>query len=89
LDKNHITSQTIGDPIYITFRAYIFYAPDSHLDYSNLFRDVQVEKVGNPGENVKTERVVENQTECHEIGPNLSKDIAKPEGYIVVPKSMK
>jgi hypothetical protein len=35
-----------------------FDAPDAHFDYSSLFSDAQVEKVGNPGENVKTERTV-------------------------------
>jgi hypothetical protein len=39
---------------------------------------LQSKKVGNQGgKNVKTE----NQTECHEIKPNLSKDRAMPEGY--------
>jgi hypothetical protein len=27
-----------------------FDAPDAHFDYSNLFSDAQIEKVGNPGE---------------------------------------
>jgi hypothetical protein len=38
---------------------YNFDAPDAHFDYSSLFSDAQVEKVGNPKKkNVKTERAV-------------------------------
>jgi hypothetical protein len=51
-------------------------APDVHFDYSSLFSDDQVEKVGNPKKSEK----LENQTECHEIEPNSSKDRAMPEG---------
>jgi hypothetical protein len=29
-----------------------FDAPDAHFDYSNLFSDAQVEKIGNPKKNV-------------------------------------
>jgi hypothetical protein len=35
-----------------------FDAPDAHFDYSSLFSDAQVKKVGNPKKNVKTERAV-------------------------------
>jgi hypothetical protein len=31
---------------------------DAHFDYSSLFTDAQVEKVGNPEKNVKTDRIV-------------------------------
>jgi hypothetical protein len=29
-----------------------FDAPDAHFDYSSLFSDAQVEKVGNPGKKI-------------------------------------
>jgi hypothetical protein len=45
-----------------------------HFNYSSLFSDAQVEKVGNPKKNVKTERAVGSKPECHEIDPKLSKD---------------
>jgi hypothetical protein len=50
--------------------------------YLSLFSDAQVEKVGNPKKKVKTvkELSVENETACHEIEPNLSKDRAMPGG---------
>jgi hypothetical protein len=53
-----------------------------HFDYSSLFSDAQIEKVGNPKKNVKTvkEPSDENQTKCHEIEPNLLKDRAMHEG---------
>jgi hypothetical protein len=35
-----------------------FDAPDAHFDYSSLFRDAQVEEVGNPEGGMKTERAV-------------------------------
>jgi hypothetical protein len=31
-----------------------FDAPDVHFDYLSLFSDAQAEKVGNPGEKMKT-----------------------------------
>jgi hypothetical protein len=48
----------------------------AHFDYSSLFSDAQVEKVGNPEKNVKTEKADKNQTQCHEIEANSSKDRA-------------
>jgi hypothetical protein len=52
-----------------------------HFDYSSLFDDAQVKKVGNP-KKVKTlkEPSDENQTESYEIESNPSKDRAMPEG---------
>jgi hypothetical protein len=35
-----------------------FDAPDTHFDYSSIFSDSQVEKVGNPKKKVKNERAV-------------------------------
>jgi hypothetical protein len=54
------------------------YAPDAHFGYLSLFSDAQVEKVGNPGKKMckLKEPSDENQTECHEIEPNSSKDRA-------------
>jgi hypothetical protein len=36
----------------------IFDASDAHFDYSSLFSDAQVKKVGNPKKNVKIERTI-------------------------------
>jgi hypothetical protein len=45
------------------------------ISTTQVFNNVQVEKVGNP-KNVKTLKEASdgNETECHEIEPNPSKD---------------
>jgi hypothetical protein len=62
-----------------------FDAPDAHFDCSNIFSDAQIEKVGNLKEKKRKlkEPSDENQTECHEIEPNMSKDRPMPEGVIL------
>jgi hypothetical protein len=43
-------------------------APHAHFDYSSLFSDAQVEKVGNREKMRKLKELSdENQTECHGI----------------------
>jgi hypothetical protein len=53
-----------------------------HFDYSSLFTDAKVKKSLESEKNVKSmkEPSDENQTQCHEIEPNPSKDRAMHEG---------
>jgi hypothetical protein len=54
------------------------------ISTTQVFSDAQVEKVGNPKKKMwkLKEPSDENQTECHGIEPNLSKDRAMSEGDI-------